>query len=238
MKGENDGLLQRFQLLVYPDENKKKKYIDRKPDSVAKQRAYDLIQKIATMNFQEAGAKKEELDKFCNFRFTPEAQDLAVKFFMDIENNKLQDDEYSPIFKQHLSKYSSFMPSLALVFHLINLADGAKDEGGVSLTVTKQAINWCKVMESHAYRVYHGIGNTGNQAAIALQKRIIKGDLNNPFTLREVQRKGWYLLTDRSSIDKAVFELEQASCLIKVYQDSGIGRPKTEYHINPALLPK
>src|SRR3990167_8727137 len=60
---DNDGLLQRFQLLIYPDERKDWRFIDRPPHHQAKQRVINLFKKLATINFVEYGATKEVNDR-------------------------------------------------------------------------------------------------------------------------------------------------------------------------------
>ncbi len=51
-EGENDGFVQRLQLMVYPDPVGKWQYLDRKPDMVARERAYRIIERLAEMEFE------------------------------------------------------------------------------------------------------------------------------------------------------------------------------------------
>lgn len=53
----------------------------------------------------------------------------------------------------HLGKYRSLMPSLALLLHLVEIADGKPGEP-VSLTAARMAASWCSYLETHAQRVY------------------------------------------------------------------------------------
>ena len=56
LKGnDNDGLVQRIQLLTYPDEPKTWKLIDRTPDIAARERAYSVVERLAEANFTEWG---------------------------------------------------------------------------------------------------------------------------------------------------------------------------------------
>ena len=46
------------------------------------------------------------------------------------------------------------MPSLALIFHLVNCVQLGGRLGGVSLSCVEMAIEWCDYLESHARRIY------------------------------------------------------------------------------------
>lgn len=119
---DNDGLLQRFQLLIFPDEKQNWQLIDRVPDHQAKQRVINLITKLATMNFAEYNATQEISDRFPFYRFDDSAQDIFNEWLTTLEKIKLREDA-QPILIEHLAKSRSLFPSLALIFHLISLAD-------------------------------------------------------------------------------------------------------------------
>jgi len=61
---QNDGLIQRLQLLVYPDEPKKWSLVDQFPDHKAKDRFTEIIKKLSEMDFTEHGAIKDESVSF------------------------------------------------------------------------------------------------------------------------------------------------------------------------------
>jgi hypothetical protein len=61
------------------------------------------------------------------------------------------------------------MPSLALIFHIIHLADGKK-ENDVTLESTKQAAACCAYLESHARRIYGMVLDTTFEAFPKLSK--------------------------------------------------------------------
>ena len=154
-KLDNDGLLQRFQLLVYPDK-KTWSHVDDHPDDDAKERIFNICKTIDEMVFTDQGAietKSFYEDQFIipYFRFSKEAQ----KYFQDWIKTlqvKLESNDH-PILLQHFSKYRSLMPSLALIFHIVEVADG-KREKLVSLQSVQYAAAWCEYLESHARRIY------------------------------------------------------------------------------------
>lgn len=73
---ENDGLLQRFQLLVYPDEVKEWKLVDHRPNAQAQERAFAIINKLASMNFCDHGAILDENSGIPYFQFDEPAQQV------------------------------------------------------------------------------------------------------------------------------------------------------------------
>jgi hypothetical protein len=238
MRGcDNDGLMQRFQLFIYPDEPSRWQLIDRQPDREAKDRVFKIIRKLTEMDFTQHGAIKDTRDRFPYFRFDEESQSFFYNWLTNLECEKLQADD-QPIVLEHLSKYRSLMPSLALIFHLIEIADGAPSQH-ISISATARAIGWCDYLESHARRIYGMAANIANQAAIKLSKKIQDGELHQCFSVRDVYRKHWGLLEDKDTIQKACHELLEADWLRQTSTAREMGRPKhPTYLINPKIKMK
>jgi len=137
---------------------------------------------------------------------------------------------------EHLGKFRSLFPSLALIFHLIDIADGTTS-GDISLKATKQAAAWCDYLESHARRIYGYVSDVGIKAAESLLLKITRGKLQDGFTVRDIYRNQWHLLTDREIVLKACDELVDADCIREeeIKGSIGTGRGKTIYQINPKL---
>jgi hypothetical protein len=231
---DNDGLLQRFQLLIYPDQLKSWTFVDRAPDLKAKERASNIFMKLATMNFVEHGAHKDMGDKYAYFRFDEDAQDFFNEWLRTLEQNQLQRDD-PPILLEHISKYRSLMPSLALILHLIAVADG-QQSGSISVDSVRSAWAWVIYLEQHARRIYGMANSIVQQAAIKLSNKILDGELQSPFSVRDVYRKEWTLLENREIVQKACEELVDLDWLCIGYPAQAIGRPKSAgYLINPKL---
>jgi hypothetical protein len=231
---DNDGLVQRLQLGVYPDIPPFAKLMDEYPNSEAKERAHHIIRILAEADFLQFGANfPAQTDGIPFFRFDDGAQELFYDWWNDLNLKLRADDE--PIITEHLGKFRSLMPSLALIFHLIDVADG-KTSSPVSQQATNKAVLWCGYLEVHARRIYGLVLHIHLQAAAQLAKKIKAGSLPNPFTLRDVYRKAWSLLDDRKIVQAACDELVDLGWLQEFLPESSIGRPKsTEYHINPKL---
>jgi putative DNA primase/helicase len=164
-RAANDGLLQRFQLLVYPDKLPWK-VVDEYPDTFAKDRVFSICKKIDTMQFTEYGAQEskafyEGQYTIPFFRFSPEAQPI-VHNWLNALDKKFNNGEHE-IIEQHLAKYRSLMPSLVLIFHIINLADG-KANRDITVDCVERAVAWCEYLESHARRIYGMVLDTTFEA--------------------------------------------------------------------------
>jgi hypothetical protein len=176
-----DGLVQRFQLAVYPDPPRSWTNVDEWPHTEAKNRAFDIFKKLVDpLTFegfagpfgQKTEAVPEHQEDILFFRFTPEAQEFFDDWRADLEH-KLRGDDH-PAIEAHLSKYRSLMPSLALIFHLIDVADGRAD-GAVSIEAAKMSAAWCDFLEQHAQRIYQSITQRFLLAANQLANKIKAG---------------------------------------------------------------
>ena len=146
----------------------------------------------------------------------------------DLER-ELRSGELHPSLEGHLSKYRSLVPSLALI---CSLADG--EDNAISAVSTQRAIAWGGYLRGHAERIWSTALAPDVAAAIALSKRIIKGDLGDEFALRDVQRRQLAGLTDRRDIEAALAMLCELDWL-KIETRKTATKPATVYLTNPKL---
>lgn len=236
MNGANDGLMQRLQLAVWPDEPKGWQLIDTKPNKADKQRAYSILQTLAELDFIQHGAEQGEYDDRPYFRFNEAGQAVFNEWLIELQTVKIQREE-TPLMVEHFGKFRSLMPSLALIFHCMDIADG-QAKGAVSERSAKLAIKWCDYLESHARRIYAMADNPEHEAAVRLANKIKARALPNPFTARDVERKGWHGLKDRQEVESACNILIDESWLRMTRKPKpATGRPPLpEYHINPFFM--
>ena len=238
MRGlNNDGLVQRLQVLVYPDELTAWTLVDRPVNAQAKQAAFQAVERLATMDFRQYGAFSEE-GQTPYFRFADDAQGVFNDWLTELEA-KLRKKDEEPVQQEHFGKYRSLMPSLALQFHLLNLAHGScLPPSQVSKECAEQAAAWCEYLETHARRVYGLVTNVTAQAAARLAVKLGQGALSQTFTIRDVYRKEWSLLDDRQVIENACEELVSLGWLREQVTPPALGqRGKTEYVTNPKVRP-
>jgi hypothetical protein len=232
MQGNNDGLLQRFQLLVYPDDVKWE-LVDKKPNQQARLRVLKIIQSLATMDFSNCGGAVNHEDGRAFFRFSEEAQSVFYEWLTELEKEKLVADDHH-LLLEHLSKYRKLMPAIALLFHLIDLADG-KPLNGICLDNATRACALCEYFETHARRIYALVTDIDTLAASILAKRIVNGKLKNGFTIRDVYRQKGFL-KDREIAKSACDELIELGWLRTIETPPAKRQKgKMTYQINPKV---
>ena len=229
----NDGLIQRFQLLVWPDTDSEWKYVDRRPDAKIEEQVTRVFHALLELD------PAQQL----RFRFGPEAQELFIEWLTDLEA-KLRGDELHPALVSHLSKYRKLMPALALLFELADRAASGVPITNcfdllVSLEHTKQAAAFCDYVESHANRIYSCVTTPQIRAAQELADKIKtrKVGADGFFSCREVYLKGWSGLDSPEAVRLAMQILEDAGWIREMSGDPGPsgGRPSLRYRVNPRV---
>lgn len=167
----DDGLLQRFGLMVWPDDNQKWRQVDQWPDTDAKNRAFKVFDYLDKLDPVKVGAIQDtghdgNPTGIHYLRFDDEAIEEFVKWRTVFEN-RLRGDELHQAVESHLAKYRKLVPGLALIHHL---ASGHK--GAVRHESVLTALAWAEYLETHAQRVYASVTMPDIGAAKAIIKRI------------------------------------------------------------------
>ena len=224
----DDGLLQRFQLLVWPDALPGYEHVDRQANGAARDRVFALVEEIDRLEFVE-----NELPE--PTRFSPAGQDIFDDWRIDLEL-AIRSDDISPTLEAHLGKYRSLMPTLALIFHLVDVADGLGQQGQVSEAHAVMAAAWCDYLETHARRVYSAAESPGMASARVLLKRIRSGSISSGCTLRDIYIRGWSRLTNHAEV-RAALEVLADYGFSRVTTIETLGRPSEVVHFHPSVLP-
>jgi len=233
--GGGDGLIQRFGLLVYPDQSPDWRDVDEYPNPRAREKAREVFYRMSQIDDAvafELGAMKGDYDRVPYLRF----DEGARTEFLDWRGNlecRLRSKEFAPALEGHLAKYRKLVPALALMNHLAD--DGT---GPVSQAALLKALACAHYLESHARRVYGSHNAIELAAAKAILDHIRKGDINDGFTARDVQRHQWSNLTERGHIQAGLnllVDLDYLAASSPTTTPRG-GHPKIIYHINPEIL--
>jgi len=230
----DDGMVQRLQLLAWPDFATEFRSVDRHPDADARQTAHECFRSLAELNVNEVEAERDEFDgplAVPFLRFVDEAQDLFSDWRGELEA-KLRGDDLAPALVAHLAKYRGLVPRLALVCHL-----AGNGFGRVTVRATRQALDWAVYLESHARRLYASTTMDSAEAARAIWRRVRRGDLVDGFTARDIRRKCWSGLTEQERINAGLKALVEVDWVRPVVQETG-GRSSTSYRLNPKALPR
>ena len=224
----DDGLIQRFGLMVWPDPVATWRNVDRPPDHTAERIAYAVFDRLDRLDPASIGAQQDhDLDGhpigLPYLRFSAEALSHFQEWHEALEV-RLRSGELHPALESHFSKYRKLVPALALLVHL---ADDGRGEIGEDATL--KALAWAEYLETHAHRVYGAVTQVEVAAAKAILRRIERGDLQAPFTTRDVWRPGWAGLSDRALVGRALELLADYGHLtVEVDRETG-GRPATRY---------
>jgi putative DNA primase/helicase len=224
-----DGLLQRFQLLVWPDFNRKWRNVDRPPDVAARERAWRVFEAVATFR----GAAE-----IPTVRFAPDAQELFGDWRQKLEG-RLRSDEFSdcPAYESHVAKYRSLMPALALILHVAETAGGASVSfvsASVGLGAARTAAALVDFFDVHARRVYAPeLGRlTSPQAALA--ERLRTGSVRDGDKVRDIYRRQWAGLRTRELVESAIADLMPLGWVRLEERQTG-GRRDRVLRVHPAL---
>lgn len=226
---QDDGLIQRFQISVYPDPPPPWRNVDRWPETAAKNRAFELFETFVSFGSDPSSTTEKEIP---SLRFDEPAQDFFDGWHGYLEK-RIRDPDEHEVMTAHIAKYRSLMPSLALIFHL---CDSPADLP-VSLEAAQRAAAWCDYLEPHARRIYYGVTARVASAVRLLGEKIRQRKLKNSFTSREVYRHQWTGLTDPDEVSRALEALEDLDWVESklIPSDTTGRRPTTRYEINPRI---
>jgi putative DNA primase/helicase len=220
-----DGLMQRFQLAIWPDISTEWEYTDRPPNAAAQQQATTVFQRLISLDVQAPKV----------YRFAPDAQELFIDWLTDLERT-IRGNTLPAALQSHLGKYRSLMPSLALLFQLFDDAAAGVETDRVSLVHAQQAADWTVYLRSHAQRIYSVEVSPEFQAAILLADKIRnhKADVDGVLEVRNIYRHHWEGLSSPETVKAACDVLVDSGWLREIGEPSG-GRPANRYRVNPKV---
>ncbi len=219
-----DGMIQRFQVIVYPDPLPRVKIVDRAPDQEAEARMAALFDRLVAMP-----AEPPLLLQFAN-----EAQELHDEWLQELEDTISKGGD-RPALTNHRAKYRSLMPSLACIFELVE----SESPQSIGLEATRRAAAFCDYLDSHAVRSYGARSESGLQAARTLAAKLKAGAIGagGQFSLREVYRPGWGGLASKEEAKAACGILMDYDWIRPLGASHTPGRPSTGFEVNPEVRP-
>jgi Protein of unknown function (DUF3987) len=231
-----DGLLQRLQVLVYPDRGRFDP-TDLSPDLDARDRAYKVFKELADLDVEEfVGHAPGEAEEVPYLNFDDRAQEVFNDWRAAFEGEIVAGD-YPAALESHFMKYRSLFASLALVFEAIDFVDGVE---GAGVAITKmnavRAYVWCEYLRSHAVRIYSPMLDTPERRAEVLLKRIHRGDVEDGAKTRDIWRRGWSRLGTAGDLAEAIAVLEGLGWVRReeIKPNEG-GRPSEILRLHPEL---
>lgn len=213
----DDGLIQRLQLAVWPDDIGSWSWVDRPPNKQAREKYNAVFETIHNLKLNPVDEEPR-----C-FRFTNEAQGLFITWMKEIQKDARSSDIH-PALESHMLKMPQTIAGLALLFEII---DGGREAVGAKATA--RALEWADYLLSHAKRLYSiAINHSLDGAKLILDR---KSKLFNPFTARDVQRKGWSGLDSTEAVNESLNWLIDYGHIVtrEISATDTNGRPKVVY---------
>ena len=226
---DNDGRIQRFQLLVFP-EQVPWAWRDRYPVKGVREAIRGIFDHLADFDpLQDGATPADDFVKLPHFHFDDAAQEVFIEWSTDLHVNRMA-GEQNPLMRQHLAKFEKLFCSLALIIHL---AEGRV--GPVQQDTALRAAAWCGFLEGHARRIYALAEVAKVSVAKKLGRRLSEKKLLDGFTARDVVRKGWTGLSTTLQAEAALVILEEHHWVYSSDTQENVGRPTTRYFINPLI---
>ncbi len=218
----DDGLMQRFQVLVWPDLEAEWEGRDRVPDTRAEGQVEQIVERWLAVSPE---------DPF-RAHFSEAAQERFIAWRKELEK-KIRGGALEPALESHLAKSRSLMPKLALIFHLAE----AGAEAAIPLLAAERAAQYCAYLESHARRVYGSVASPAVRLAARLGEKLRSGSLGKRFGVADVYLRGWAGLDTAESAQTAIRVLLDAGWLRPNRDDwkKNVGTRSEAYLINPAI---
>ena len=232
----NDGLLARFQLMVWPD-SLGFEWRDTVPDKGLRDAVYHIFEKLDDDNFISAwGAEPaDQFRRIPSFKLSTGAAQAFIAW-----DTKLQ-TEIMPscptVLQEHFGKYEKLVAGLALILDMAERADVGGIYGPIREAPMLKAIAWADFLGAHARRVYHLWMHPEVRAAQRLSEFLLQRKLPDLFTIPDVQRKNWAGLGSPKTISAALEFLESVGWVRGFVKESGTGggRPSPRYEVNPKI---
>jgi hypothetical protein len=222
----DDGFLQRFQVMVWPNSIPWTPYKNNLDEELERdiKGIYRWLDKLAF----EDDANPTILE------FSDGAQNLFDQWQAAIQP-RIRSDEMPEYMASHLSKYPKLLPSIALSIELVQGAIYQSHPQSVSVESFLMAKRWCEYLEPHAWKIYQCDQVSIIESAKKLIRKVHEGKLPDGFTVREVHHgKHWGGLSDPVQVQKACDYAEGKKWLIKNSISTG-GRQIGRYYINPQI---
>lgn len=228
-----DGLLQRFQLAVWPD-TPAFEYVDRWPDKDLRGEVWGVFEHADTL-ITEGFTHPDSADSPPFVRLDDAAQGIFIEWYTGFMTQRREIEAAGaehPALSAHFGKYPGLLGKLALVLHIA-------ERGGrlVSERTLLMALSWLEYLEPHARRIYHAADAPQADTARLLLARLRRGEVMSPFKSWQIYRRNWSGLNDTKKVKAAVELLTDLGYLKEAPRGEAIiGRPADpEYLIHPMV---
>ena len=201
--------------MIYPELSPNWTNVDRSPNIAAREAVYDVFHTVDKAGSVASGV-----------RFSEPAQEAFNAWREQLESRLRSNDVGCSAFESHLAKYRSLMPSLALLFWILEDPNHMQGNGLVSTAATTLAIRWCEFLEQHASKAYR-IGQNAEALAVKKLSECVEfGLVPHASSVRSIYRKQWTHLKTPRLVEHALDSLEELNWLRVVHATVQGGKSK------------
>lgn len=224
----DDGLIQRFQMLVYPDINIDQVDVDRPADVIAEKEMRKAVIGLRNLSpDSETGFCKQE-EGINIIQFDEVVGQAFTKLRRKIEKKALREDA-DPMMASHLSKMPAVIAKLSMIIHLLDTGIGLINSQALS-----KAARWAVYLRKHTERIHASATPVEAGSVRKLAQHILDGKMGVDFYARQIERKHWSGLKDEKIVAEALKALVEYNWLRSVVISTG-GRPTVHYAVNPKI---
>jgi hypothetical protein len=209
--------------MVWPDQKPDWQLVYNTSDKIVEAYVIKLFERLDHLKFDPDGNS-------ILLEFTEDAQPLFDQWQTILEN-RLRSKAAPVHLEAHFAKYKKLVPALCLILEHLK----TESPTFISAETIKEALEWAAYLESHAMRVYSSGVNVVPKIANDLLRHIREGQLNEPFSARDVYHgKHWSGLTNTEEVEEVLEYLVDkgwlASAIIKTN-----GRSSKKYWVHPKV---
>jgi hypothetical protein len=222
-----DGLMQRFQMAVYPDFHDDF-VICREPlSSEVEQAVHNIFAKL----------DEEALLADRILRFSSEAQQAFDAWHTDIENDNRKGG-HPEYWESHRGKLPKLLAALCIILHRANeVITGIKDDE-VSATTLRDAQKLVHYYEAHALRCYESVETVAVTDARKIMKLIQQKKIESRFKAVDIYSRNLSGLRSPERVNAGLQVLKEAGWIALDRRKGTIGRPSEEWVSHPSLTNK
>ncbi|MDP7320870.1 MAG: YfjI family protein [Bacteriovoracaceae bacterium] len=225
----NDGLFDRFQLMVFPSLEEEWIYQDEVIDSKYEERIQSILDNIFEHRMSGEDA---------TWSFDGNAQNLFINWLGVINNKVRKLESEGKKYASHLTKYPKLVVSLSLVFEVCNriYRGESLENKEIQTEHLSMAIRWAEILEQHLVKIYLSSANKQAEAASALYENILSGNIRNGETFRNINRRDLSRLTDKGIILSG-FEILEMCNIARLIQNPNSKNTRSKVvEINPDIF--
>lgn len=231
---EDDGLLQRFQVIVFPEMPRKWRNVDSRAAPEVEKKIFDMYKWLDDVSVDSLSPVQR--GEKVGIEFSVGGQEVFNAWRCQLENRLRSGTIQCPGFESHLAKYRSLMPSLALLLHLIDLSFVSSVSSPLLTQISEfhaeKAVAWCEFLESHARKVYRLALAPELSAAKTLLQKIRLGRVAGGDSVRSIYRNQWSELDSKKRVNGALATLEKYGW-IRIEEKETAGRVTEVIRLNP-----